>query len=147
MQIILANPRGFCAGVNMAIQCVEEALKFVGTPLFVYHEIVHNRHVVERFVREGVIFVDHIDEVPADSTVIFSAHGVSKAVREEAEQRGVDAGAFRQDRVHDAIGNFGDLDDAFPLLNALLGITHVSLTFWEPANPHVLDRPLLMSQL
>ncbi len=87
MRILLANPRGFCAGVNMAIQCVEEALKIVGQPLFVYHEIVHNRHVVERFVRQGVIFVDHIDEVPAKGTVIFSAHGVSPQVRRRARDR------------------------------------------------------------
>lgn len=87
MRILLANPRGFCAGVNMAIQCVEEALKIVGQPLFVYHEIVHNRHVVERFVRQGVIFVDHIDEVPAKGTVIFSAHGVSPDVRKRAKDR------------------------------------------------------------
>ncbi len=87
MRIILANPRGFCAGVNMAIQCVEEALKIVGNPLYVYHEIVHNRHVVERFVKDGVIFVDHIDEVPGNSTVIFSAHGVSPAVRNAAKAR------------------------------------------------------------
>ncbi len=87
MRILLANPRGFCAGVNMAIQCVEEALKIVGQPLFVYHEIVHNRHVVDRFVRQGVIFVDHIDEVPPRGTVIFSAHGVSPEVRRRARER------------------------------------------------------------
>ncbi len=81
MKILLANPRGFCAGVEMAIATVEEALKIVGNPLFVYHEIVHNRHVVEHFVKEGVVFVDSIDEVPANSTVVFSAHGVSPAVR------------------------------------------------------------------
>ena len=64
MKIILANPRGFCAGVNMAIQTVEEALSIVGAPLYVYHEIVHNRHVVQHFVGEGVVFVDSIDDVP-----------------------------------------------------------------------------------
>ncbi len=103
MRIILANPRGFCAGVNMAIQCVEEAIKIVGTPLYVYHEIVHNRHVVERFVKEGVIFVDDIDEVPADSTVIFSAHGVSPAVRNAAKARGctmIDATCPLVTKVH-----------------------------------------------
>ena len=103
MRIILANPRGFCAGVNMAIQCVEEALKIVGNPLYVYHEIVHNRHVVERFVREGVIFVDHIDEVPANSTVIFSAHGVSPQVRNAAKGRGctmIDATCPLVTKVH-----------------------------------------------
>jgi len=87
MKILLANPRGFCAGVNMAIECVEEALKIVGSPLYVYHEIVHNRHVVDRFVRQGVIFVDTIDEVPPGQTIIFSAHGVSPEVRGRAERR------------------------------------------------------------
>ncbi len=87
MKIILANPRGFCAGVNMAIQTVEEALEIVGKPLYVYHEIVHNRHVVEGFLKQGVVFVDTIDEVPANSTVIFSAHGVSPAIRNSAKQR------------------------------------------------------------
>lgn len=87
MKILLANPRGFCAGVNMAIQCVEEALKIVGSPLFVYHEIVHNRYVVEQFVKQGVIFVDDIDEVPPRQTIIFSAHGVSPEVRRRARQR------------------------------------------------------------
>jgi 4-hydroxy-3-methylbut-2-en-1-yl diphosphate reductase len=103
MQIILANPRGFCAGVNMAIQCVDEAIKIVGTPLYVYHEIVHNRHVVERFVREGVIFVDHIDEVPSGETVIFSAHGVSPAIRKAAKARGctlIDATCPLVTKVH-----------------------------------------------
>jgi len=103
MRIILANPRGFCAGVNMAIQCVEEAVQIVGTPLYVYHEIVHNRHVVERFVKEGVIFVDDIDEVPANSTVIFSAHGVSPAVRNAAKARGctmIDATCPLVTKVH-----------------------------------------------
>ena len=87
MKIILANPRGFCAGVNMAIDTVDEALKIVGTPLYVYHEIVHNKHVVDRFVKQGVVFVDTIEEVPADSTVVFSAHGVSPAVRKAAKER------------------------------------------------------------
>ncbi len=87
MKILLASPRGFCAGVNMAIQTVEEALKIVGTPLYVYHEIVHNRHVVEHFVKQGVTFVDGIDDVPAGQTVIFSAHGVSPEVRQRAKDR------------------------------------------------------------
>jgi 4-hydroxy-3-methylbut-2-enyl diphosphate reductase len=103
MQILLANPRGFCAGVNMAIQTVEEAIKIVGTPLFVYHEIVHNRHVVESFVKQGVIFVDHIDDVPANSTVVFSAHGVSPAVRNRAKSRGctlIDATCPLVTKVH-----------------------------------------------
>src|SRR5579872_6987047 len=87
MKIILANPRGFCAGVNMAIDCLERALELFGTPLYVYHEIVHNRPVVERFRTRGVVFVDAIDEVPAGATLLYSAHGVAPAIRAEAEAR------------------------------------------------------------
>ncbi|MFP4145980.1 MAG: 4-hydroxy-3-methylbut-2-enyl diphosphate reductase [Phycisphaeraceae bacterium] len=103
MRIILANPRGFCAGVNMAIQTVEEALEIVGAPLYVYHEIVHNRHVVERFEKDGVVFVDTIDEVPAEHTIIFSAHGVSPEVRQRARDRGctmIDATCPLVTKVH-----------------------------------------------
>jgi 4-hydroxy-3-methylbut-2-enyl diphosphate reductase len=74
MKVILANPRGFCAGVNMAIDSLERALQIFGTPLYVYHEIVHNRHVVDRCKKRGVVFVDHIDEIPANSVVLYSAH-------------------------------------------------------------------------
>jgi 4-hydroxy-3-methylbut-2-enyl diphosphate reductase len=87
VKIILANPRGFCAGVNMAIESLERALEVYGTPLYVYHEIVHNRPVVERFRRRGVVFVDHIHEIPPGSTVLYSAHGVSPAIRAAAAQR------------------------------------------------------------
>jgi 4-hydroxy-3-methylbut-2-enyl diphosphate reductase len=103
MRIILANPRGFCAGVNMAIDCVEEALSIVGAPLYVYHEIVHNRHVVEHFVKHGVVFVDTIDQVPAGATVVFSAHGVSPTVRNAAKARGctlIDATCPLVTKVH-----------------------------------------------
>lgn len=103
MRILLANPRGFCAGVNMAIQCVDEALKLVGTPIYVYHEIVHNRHVVENFIKKGVVFVDSIDEVPANSMVVFSAHGVSPEVRAAAKGRGctmIDATCPLVTKVH-----------------------------------------------
>src|SRR3954467_989411 len=75
VKIILANPRGFCAGVNMAIDSLERALELFGAPLYVYHEIVHNRPVVERFKQLGVVFVDSIDEIPAGGTGLFSAHG------------------------------------------------------------------------
>jgi 4-hydroxy-3-methylbut-2-enyl diphosphate reductase len=91
MKIILANPRGFCAGVNMAIESLDRALELFGTPLYVYHEIVHNRSVVERFLKRGVVFVDHIDEVPAGATVLYSAHGVAPAIRAAAAARGLRA--------------------------------------------------------
>jgi 4-hydroxy-3-methylbut-2-enyl diphosphate reductase len=87
MKVILANPRGFCAGVHMAIDTVQQLIELIGPPLWVFHEIVHNKHVVERFVQQGVTFVDSIDEVPNGQTVVFSAHGVSPAVRERAKAR------------------------------------------------------------
>ena len=87
MQIFLANPRGFCAGVDRAIEIVERALELLGSPIYVRHEVVHNRFVVENLKKRGAIFVDELDEVPDNSTVIFSAHGVSKAVEDEATRR------------------------------------------------------------
>src|SRR5262249_26754529 len=87
VKIILANPRGFCAGVNMAIESLERALDLYGTPLYVYHEIVHNLHVVERFRRRGVVFVDRIEDVPEGSHVLYSAHGVAPYIRQTAAAR------------------------------------------------------------
>jgi 4-hydroxy-3-methylbut-2-enyl diphosphate reductase len=88
-EVLLANPRGFCAGVERAIEIVERALEQYGAPIYVRHEIVHNRFVVEHLRAKGAVFVDELDEVPAGSTVIFSAHGVSKAVRADADARGL----------------------------------------------------------
>ncbi|MBW7861035.1 MAG: 4-hydroxy-3-methylbut-2-enyl diphosphate reductase [Rhodocyclaceae bacterium] len=88
-EILLANPRGFCAGVERAIDIVEQALKRFGAPIYVRHEVVHNKFVVDDLRNKGAVFVDELDEVPAGATVIFSAHGVSRAVREEAERRGL----------------------------------------------------------
>jgi 4-hydroxy-3-methylbut-2-enyl diphosphate reductase len=87
MRILLVSPRGFCAGVNMAIEALDRAIDLFGTPLYVFHEIVHNRHVVQRFKQKGVVFVDHVHEVPRGSHLMYSAHGISPAVREEARQR------------------------------------------------------------
>ena len=84
MKIILANPRGFCAGVNMAIESLERSLDFFGAPLYVYHEIVHNKYVVERFQRRGTVFVESLDEVPEGAPLLYSAHGVSPQIREQA---------------------------------------------------------------
>ena len=89
MNILLANPRGFCAGVDRAIEIVNRALDSLGAPIYVRHEVVHNQFVVNDLRARGAVFVDELDEVPAGSTVIFSAHGVSQAVREEAAARGL----------------------------------------------------------
>lgn len=89
MDIVLANPRGFCAGVDRAIEIVKRALDTLGAPIYVRHEVVHNRFVVEDLKQRGAIFVEELHEVPDDATVIFSAHGVSQAVRAEAARRGL----------------------------------------------------------
>ena len=89
MDIVLANPRGFCAGVDRAIEIVKRAIETLGAPIYVRHEVVHNRFVVEDLRQRGAVFVEELDEVPAGGTVIFSAHGVSQAVRSEAAARGL----------------------------------------------------------
>ena len=89
MKIQLANPRGFCAGVDRAIDIVERAITLFGKPIYVRHEVVHNRHVVDRLRDMGAVFVDELHEVPDNATVIFSAHGVSRAVEDEAKRRGL----------------------------------------------------------
>ena len=94
MRVILANPRGFCAGVRMAIDVVDQILRAQGPPVYVYHEIVHNSHVVEDFRSRGVVFVEDVKDVPHGQTVVFSAHGIPPSVREQA--------AIRSLKVHDA---------------------------------------------
>lgn len=89
MQVTLANPRGFCAGVDRAIEIVDRALEVLGAPIYVRHEVVHNRFVVNNLRDKGAVFVQELDEVPDHATVIFSAHGVSRAVQEQAKQRGL----------------------------------------------------------
>ena len=89
MKVLLANPRGFCAGVDRAIEIVERALGLFGAPIYVRHEVVHNRYVVDRLRSMGAVFVEELDQVPDGATVIFSAHGVSLAVQQEAARRGL----------------------------------------------------------
>jgi 4-hydroxy-3-methylbut-2-enyl diphosphate reductase len=89
MQVLLANPRGFCAGVDRAIDIVERALELFGAPIYVRHEVVHNKFVVDNLRAKGAVFVEELDDIPEGSTVVFSAHGVSQAVRREAESRGL----------------------------------------------------------
>jgi 4-hydroxy-3-methylbut-2-enyl diphosphate reductase len=87
MKVILAAPRGFCAGVNMAIESLDLAIRAFGTPIYVYHEIVHNKYVVDTFRAKGAVFVDSLDEVPQEATLLFSAHGVSPQIRRLARER------------------------------------------------------------
>lgn len=111
-KVILAQPRGFCAGVEMAVETVERALKKYGPPLYVFHEIVHNRYVVQDFTGRGVRFVQSIDQVPAGARLVFSAHGVSPEVWEEARKKGlkvvIDATCPLVDKVHREVRRFSE---------------------------------------
>jgi len=110
MKILLANPRGFCAGVDRAIDIVERAIELFGAPIYVRHEVVHNKFVVDRLRSLGAVFVEELDAVPADATVIFSAHGVSKAVQAEARRRGLrvfDATCPLVTKVHMEVTRYG----------------------------------------
>ena len=109
MKILLAKPRGFCAGVNMAITTLDAALERFGVPVYVYHEIVHNTWVVDDFRRKGAVFVDHLEEVPDGATLLFSAHGVAPDIRRSAESRGlrtIDATCPLVNKVHGAVIRF-----------------------------------------
>ena len=141
MKILLASPRGFCAGVNMAIETLETAIRLHGTPIYVFHEIVHNKHVVDRFVREGAVFVNTVEEVPEGAVLLFSAHGVAPEVRRVAAERrlrAIDATCPLVTKVHleaikyakqghrimligheghdEVIGTIGQAPDAFTLV-------------------------------
>jgi 4-hydroxy-3-methylbut-2-enyl diphosphate reductase len=143
MKILLASPRCFCAGVNMAIETLETAIRLHGTPIYVFHEIVHNKHVVDRFVREGAVFVDTVEEVPEGAVLLFSAHGVAPQVRKVAAERrlrAIDATCPLVTKVHleaikyakqgyrimligheghdEVIGTIGQAPDAFTLVES-----------------------------
>jgi 4-hydroxy-3-methylbut-2-enyl diphosphate reductase len=110
MDILLANPRGFCAGVDRAIEIVERAIEIYGAPIYVRHEVVHNRYVVERLRKLGAVFVDELDQVPDSAIVIFSAHGVPKTVNAEAKRRGLrvfDATCPLVTKVHMEVSRYG----------------------------------------
>ena len=110
MRILLANPRGFCAGVRMAVDALELALERFGPPVYVFHEIVHNRHIVADFRRRGVVFIDSVQEVPHGEVLMYSAHGVSPEIRAEARKRSlrtINATCPLVTKVHHE-GNAGD---------------------------------------
>ncbi len=155
MHIILAAPRGFCAGVNMAIASLEQAIELYGSPVYVFHEIVHNRWVVEHFRRRGVFFVDNLETVPERATLLFSAHGVAPEVRHIAETRGlrvIDATCPLVTKVHreaarlaregytivlighaghdEVVGTLGEAPEAIVLVETLADVDRL-----RPTNP------------
>ena len=139
MDILLANPRGFCAGVDRAIAIVERALESYGAPIYVRHEVVHNRYVVDKLRADGAVFVEELHEVPDGATVIFSAHGVSQAVREEAAQRRLkvfDATCPLVTKVHMEVARLGRIGRSVVLIGHA-GHPEVEGTMgqWNPANP------------
>src|SRR5215471_15136408 len=148
MQILLANPRGFCAGVDRAIEIVERALESFGAPIYVRHEVVHNRFVVDGLRARGAVFVDELDEVPDGATVIFSAHGVSQAVRAQARERHLrvfDATCPLVTKVHIEVARHGKAGRDVILIGHA-GHPEVEGTMgqWDPKNAgaiHLVEKP------
>lgn len=154
MQVLLANPRGFCAGVDRAIEIVERAIETFGAPIYVRHEVVHNRFVVERLRALGAVFVDELHEVPDGATVIFSAHGVSQSVRSEAAERGLrvfDATCPLVTKVHMEVARHGKAGRDVVLIGHA-GHPEVEGTMgqWDPANAggiHLVETPQCVASL
>jgi len=142
-KIILASPRGFCAGVYRAIEVVEIAIKQFGTPLFVHHQIVHNRHVVENLVKRGVRFVESIDEIPDNLSVIFSAHGVSPEIRKRAAQKNlkiIDATCPLVTKVHNEANRYAQNGYSIILIGHKNHVETIG-TFGEaPDKIHIIER-------
>ncbi len=149
MKVILANPRGFCAGVDRAIVIVERALEKFGAPIYVRHEVVHNKFVVEGLRNKGARFVDELDEVPDGQIVIFSAHGVSRAVREQAVQRGLkvfDATCPLVTKVHmEVLGHYRNGREC--ILIGHKGHPEVEGTMGQYNRPHDLGRMHLLESV
>jgi 4-hydroxy-3-methylbut-2-en-1-yl diphosphate reductase len=154
MDVLLANPRGFCAGVDRAIEIVERALETFGAPIYVRHEVVHNRYVVDKLRAQGAVFVDELDEVPDDATVIFSAHGVSQGVRGEASSRGLrvfDATCPLVTKVHMEVARHGKAGRDVVLIGHA-GHPEVEGTMgqWDAANAgaiHLVETPDCVANL
>ncbi|MEO7326360.1 MAG: 4-hydroxy-3-methylbut-2-enyl diphosphate reductase [Dokdonella sp.] len=154
MEVLLANPRGFCAGVDRAIEIVERALETFGAPIYVRHEVVHNRFVVDKLRAQGAIFVDELAEVPDGSTVIFSAHGVSQTVRAEAGDRGLrvfDATCPLVTKVHMEVARHGKAGRDVVLIGHA-GHPEVEGTMgqWDPNNAgaiHLVETPECVAHL
>jgi 4-hydroxy-3-methylbut-2-enyl diphosphate reductase len=148
VEVLHANPRGFCAGVDRAIEIVERALETFGAPIYVRHEVVHNRFVVDKLRSQGALFVDELDEVPDGATVIFSAHGVSQGVRREAAARGLrvfDATCPLVTKVHMEVARHGKAGRDVVLIGHA-GHPEVEGTMgqWDPANAgaiHLVETP------
>ena len=154
MQVLLANPRGFCAGVDRAIEIVERALESFGAPIYVRHEVVHNRFVVDSLRKRGAVFVEELDEVPDGATVIFSAHGVSQQVRVEAAKRGLnvfDATCPLVTKVHIEVARHGKAGHDVILIGHA-GHPEVEGTMgqWNPSNKgriHLVETPECVAKL
>ncbi len=137
MKLLLSKPRGFCAGVERAIETVERAIELWGAPVYVKHEIVHNRHVVQTLRDKGAVFIEEISDVPVGARLIYSAHGVSPAVREEAKQRNlieIDATCGLVTRVHSAVKRFANLGYQIILIGHR---NHVEIIGTAGEAPHV----------